>query len=77
MSTVLEEDGKTPTSASYMWVRTGGPPDKPLALCDYHPSRSGEVPVRLLQGWRGYLMTDSYDGYNTLAKADGIEQLAC
>ena len=74
---VLKEDGKTPTSTSYMWVQTGGPPDKPVVLYDYDPSRSGGVPVRLLQGWRGYLMTDGYDGYNALAKADGIEHLAC
>ena len=74
---VLKEDGKTPTSTSYMWVQTGGPPNQPVVLYDYDPSRSGEVPVRLLQGWRGYLMTDGYDGYNALAKAEGIEQLAC
>ncbi|MDP3843275.1 MAG: IS66 family transposase [Oxalobacteraceae bacterium] len=74
---VLKEDGKTPTSTSYMWVQTGGPPDKPVILYDYDPSRSGCVPVCLLQGYRGYLMTDGYDGYNALAKADGIEHLAC
>ena len=49
---VLKEDGKTPTSTSYMWVQTGGPPGKPVVLYDYDPSRSGDVPVRLLQGYR-------------------------
>jgi len=74
---VLKEDGKKPTSTSYMWVQTGGPPDKPVVLYDYDPGRSGQVPVRLLEGYQGYLMTDGYDGYNALAKADGIEHLAC
>jgi transposase len=74
---VLKEDGKTPTSTSYMWVQTGGPPDKPVVLYDYDPSRSGQVPVRLLEGYQGYLMTDGYDGYNALAETDGIEHLAC
>ena len=74
---VLKEDGKTPTSTSYMWVQTGGPPDKPVVLFDYDASRSGAVPVRLLDGYRGYLMTDGYDGYNALAKTDGINHLAC
>ena len=74
---VLKEDAKTPTSTSYMWVQTGGPPGKPVVLYDYDPSRSGAVPVRLLAGWRGYLMTDGYDGYNALAKADGVDHLAC
>jgi transposase len=35
------------------------------------------VPVRLLHGYRGYLMTDGYDGYNKLARTEGIERLAC
>ena len=33
--------------------------------------------MRLLQDYRGYLMTDGYDGYNQLAKTQGIEHLAC
>ena len=74
---VLKEPGKAPTSHSYMWVQTGGPPDKPVVIFDYDPSRSGEVPVRLLEGYQGYLMTDGYDGYNTIAKTPGIEHLAC
>ena len=74
---VLKEPGKKPTSNSYMWVQTGGPPGKPVVIFDYDPSRSGEVPVRLLQGYQGYLMTDGYDGYNKLAKTEGIERLVC
>jgi hypothetical protein len=29
---------------------------------DYDPSRSSLVPLRLLQGYQGYVMTDGYDG---------------
>lgn len=74
---VLKSPGKKPTSNSYMWVQTGGPPGKPVVIYDYDPSRSGEVPVRLLHDYRGYLMTDGYDGYNKLARTEGIERLAC
>ena len=74
---VLKEPDKKPTSTSYMWVQTGGLPDKPVVLYDYDPSRSGDVPVCLLQGYCGYLMTDGYDGYNASAKTEGIEHLAC
>jgi transposase len=77
MMQVLKEKDKAPTSNSYMWVQTGGPPGKEVILYDYDPSRSSEVPVRLLQGWRGYLMTDGYDGYNALARMEGIERLCC
>ncbi len=74
---VLKEKDKAPTSNSYMWVQTGGPPDKPVVLYDYDPSRSATVPTRLLEGFTGYLMTDGYDGYNAIERTDGIERLAC
>jgi transposase len=45
---VLKEDGRPAQSKSQMWVRRGGPPDKPVILFDYDPSRSGAVPFRLL-----------------------------
>jgi transposase len=74
---VLKEPDKPPTSNSYMWVQTGGLPDKPVVLFDYDPSRSGDVPVSLLQDYRGYLMTDGYEGYAKVARTDGIEHLIC
>lgn len=74
---VLKEKDKSPTSNSYMWVGVGGPPDQPVVIYDYDPSRSGEVPTRLLQGYQGYLMTDGYAGYNQLASREGIEHLVC
>ena len=74
---VLKEKDRSPTSQSYMWVQTGGPPDKPVVLYDYDPSRSAKVPVRLLEGFKGYLMTDGYAGYNEIERTQGIERLAC
>jgi len=32
---VLKEKDKKPTSQSYMWVQTGGPPDKPVLAAPY------------------------------------------
>ena len=74
---VLKEPGKSPTSHSYMWVQLGGLPGKPVVLFDYDPTRSGDVPIRLLEGWQGYLMTDDYGGYNAVAALPGVERLAC
>jgi transposase len=74
---VLKEAGKAPTSNSYMWVQTGGPPGRPVVVFDYDASRGGQVPVRLLHDYRGYVMTDGYSGYNELMRTDGIEQLIC
>ena len=74
---VLKEAGRKASSQSYMWVQTGGPPDKPVILYDYDPSRSAEVPLRLLSDYQGYLMTDGYTGYNKLAHIKGVEHLVC
>ncbi len=74
---VLKEPGRSPSSKSYMWVQRGGPPGRQVVLFDYDPSRSGQVPLRLLEGWRGYLMTDGYEGYAALARTPGVEHLAC
>ena len=74
---VLKEAQRKATSNSYMWVQTGGPPGKPVVVFDYDPSRSAEVPLRLLGDYRGYLMTDGYTGYAKLAGAEGVEHLVC
>lgn len=74
---VLREPGKAASSNSYMWVQTGGPPDRPVVIYDYDASRSGQIPVRLLEGWRGHLMTDGYEGYNAVGRGDGVEHLVC
>ncbi|NHZ83616.1 IS66 family transposase [Massilia sp. CCM 8695] len=74
---VLKEAGRKASSQSYMWVQTGGPPDKPVILYDYDTSRSAEVPLRLLSDYQGYLMTDGYTGYNKLAHIKGVEHLVC
>lgn len=35
------------------------------------------MPLRLLESYRGYVMTDDYAGYNALALQPGVERLAC
>lgn len=74
---VLKEPDKSATSQSYMWVQSGGPPQQAVTLFDYRSSRSGQVPVQLLSGYCGYLMSDGYEGYNAIAQQDGIEHLCC
>jgi len=74
---VLHEPGRDPTAQSWTWVQSGGPPGKPVTLFDYSTSRAQDVPLRLLDGYRGYLMTDDYAGYNAVALQDGIERMGC
>lgn len=74
---VLKEQNKVVSSKSYMWVQRGGPPDKPVILFDYDASRSGTVPVRLLEGYQGYLQCDGYEGYGAIGKREGITLVGC
>lgn len=46
-------------------------------LYDYDPSRSHQVPIRLLDDFAGYLQTDAYEGYNAVINNNGITPLGC
>jgi len=75
---VLNEPGRENTTKSYMWLFRGGPPEKPVVLYRYSPTRSGEVPREVLQGYRGYCQTDAFSGYDGLEEAiEGIELVGC
>ena len=74
---VLKEPGRAPTSKSQMWVQRGGPPGKPVILFEYDPSRAQSVPLRLLEGWKGYLMSDGLGSYGAISFSDGVNRLGC
>jgi len=74
---VLNEDGKKAQSKSYLWVQRGGPPDRPVVLFDYDPGRGASVPMRLLEGYEGYLQTDGYAGYNDVVAKNKLLHLGC
>ncbi|MGR9108995.1 MAG: IS66 family transposase, partial [Gammaproteobacteria bacterium] len=74
---VLKEPGKPATSKSYLWAQKGGPPDSAVILFDYDPSRSQQVPLRLLEGFQGYVQTDGYEGYQAVCAMPGIVRVGC
>jgi transposase len=74
---VLKENGRSPTSTSYMWCFRGGPPGRPVVLYKYAPSRSGEVAAGMLKGYQGYVQTDAFAGYNFLDDIPGITHVGC
>ncbi|EAQ99168.1 IS66 family transposase [Congregibacter litoralis] len=74
---VLKELGKKAQSKSYLWVRKGGPPGHPIVLYDYDPSRSQAVPVRLLDGFAGYLQADGYEGYGKVCSNGQVTRVGC
>ena len=74
---VLKETDRDPTSKSYIWVTVGYPAGKQLILYNYFPSRSGEIPKRLLKGFSGYFQTDGYAGYNEVVRENRLIHLGC
>lgn len=74
---VLKEPGRSAQSPSYLWVQRGGPPDAPVILYDYDPSRSQTVPKRLLEGFAGVLQTDGYEGYNAVTESSTVLGVGC
>ena len=61
--------GKAATAENYMWAFTGsGPGGSKIVLYEFGPSRSHTVPLRVLDGFAGFLHTDGYIAYETLAK---------
>jgi len=74
---VMQEPGRANTRQSYMWVYRGGQPDHPVVDYQYHPSRSGEVPLKVLDGYRGFVQTDGYEGYEELGRQPGITHVGC
>ena len=92
---VLKEKGRKAQSKSFMWVRrggegrrpdrgkkSGGSPDNSIILYDYDQSRSGSVPLRLLEGWPGNstggtLQTDGYEGYGVFTRRNDVTHAGC
>ena len=72
---VLHEDGRSAQEKSYMWLyRTSGDAEHGIVLYEYQPGRGQEHPVRFLSGFRGYLQTDGYAGYNSL---ENVIRIGC
>ena len=74
---VLNEPNRAASAKSYMWVTRGGPPEQAIVLYEYAPTRGAEVPLRLLEGFRGYLQTDGYEGYNAVASTGAVIGIGC
>jgi transposase len=72
---VMNEEGRSNTANSYMWVySTGRHCEKQIRIFEYQPGRSGEYPQEFLKGFNGFLHTDAYSGYK---KVSGITRCLC
>ena len=74
---VMKELGRANTAQSFMWVLRGGPPESPMVVYRYHPTRSARVPLQYLSEYHGYLQTDGYEGYADVGRLEGIVHVGC
>lgn len=73
---VLQEPGKKARQKSYLWLRVSGDKHK-IVLMHYADNRAGATASALFKGFRGYLQTDGYPGYNSIASQPAVIQLGC
>jgi transposase len=68
-------EGKTRTA--WLWDFIAKEKDQELIGYRYSPSRSGETPVEVLGGTKGYLIVDGYTAYNKVTTPEGRERVGC
>jgi transposase len=75
---VLKEPNKKAQSKSYIWVYSGGPPERFSHVCHYHPGRQHAHAIEFFEGYSGYLHCDGYQAYDTLCRINkSVKQVGC
>ena len=67
---LVNHDGRSAGSKSYMWVYRSGHlyTDKQIVLYDYHKTRNSLHPREFLSNYSGICVTDGYQVYHTIEK---------
>jgi transposase len=71
---VMTEDKKHATHRGTMWLYGNG---KDAVYFEYSPSRGQALPKSALDGFRGYLHSDAYAGYNAVHNAGKVLPVYC
>ena len=72
---MLESNKKGACHQGYYWVYNS--PVDNTVLFDYQPTRAAKGPKRILSGFKGYLQTDGYKGYEKIGRQPEITHLFC
>ena len=75
---LVNRDGRSAGSKSYMWVYRSGHlyTDKQIVLYDYHKTRNNSHPREFLRDYSGICVTDGYQVYHTIEKEREDLQIA-
>lgn len=75
---VMDEKDRANTSKSYMWCYRGGEKNNLCIVYDYQETRGGYHAEQFLAGFKGFLQSDAYAGYNfTDKKNSQIISVGC
>ena len=75
---VMGEENRSDIQKSYMWLARGGPPEKTVILYEYRQTRGAYHARDFLEGYKGYLQTDGYEGYDAAVRElPGIIHVGC
>ncbi|MDR0706263.1 MAG: IS66 family transposase [Treponema sp.] len=75
---VMGEEDRKDTQKSYMRLARGGPPGKPVVIYKYSNSRKAGNIDEFIEGFRGYLQTDGYAGYDSAVRGrEDIIHVGC
>ena len=75
---VMGEEDRKDTQKSYMWLARGGPPEKTVVLYEYRKTCNAHHVRDFLEGYKGYLQTDGYEGYDAAVReSPGIIHVGC
>ena len=73
---VLRETERSAQSDSYMWLYRTGRDGPPIVIFEYQTTRASKHPQKFLEGFKGYLQTDGYKGYNNLPDIISVDCFA-
>ena len=73
---VLNEIGRDNQTKSYMWVYRGGG-DKLAIVYEYQETRGGYHAQQFLSGFKSYLQSDAFSGYNFALNDKNIISIGC
>lgn len=73
---VMDEIGRDNSTKSYMWCYRGGG-ERPSIVYEYQETRGGYHAQLFLTGFKGYLQSDAYSGYNWADKNKDIISVGC
>ena len=76
---VLKEPGRAPSTRSALWIRRGGPPERPVVLVDYRETKSAAAGATLLDGVRAktYLVVDAAQSFEAIARIHDLVPVLC